>query len=100
MVRKQYMKCQHDGGCQNTDSEIREWSIAGYDPEPVFILCDEHAAEFGFCLYCGAFIGGTEDIFKTGQRGLCFECFIEIERDLDHTREYEYSDDDYYEDEY
>lgn len=79
MTKHYHIKCGHEG-C--TNPEVEEWIIQGYDPEPTFIFCLEHAAEFGFCVYCGAFIGGTEDIFITGQPGLCFDCFMQIEREL------------------
>lgn len=83
------VKCGHEG-CTNRD--VVEWSIGGYDPQPVFFFCPEHAAEFGFCIWCGNFIGGTEDIFLTGQVGLCFECFYQMEEE---SREFydEYEDD-------
>jgi hypothetical protein len=76
---RQYTKCQHEG-C--TDAEPREWSISGYDPEPTFIYCDEHAADAGFCISCGNFYGGTEEFFISGARGLCCECKSEMEEDM------------------
>lgn len=79
------MKCSHDG-CSRMDAEV--WSVYGTD-DSTFALCDEHAAEFGFCLYCGAFIGGTEDVFKVGMSGLCFDCFIQQREEM----EYELDDD-------
>ena len=78
------MKCSHDG-CQSMDAEL--WSVYGTD-DSTFALCSEHAAEFGFCLMCGAFVGGTEDVFLTGRDGICFDCFCR-ERD-----EMEYDDDE------
>lgn len=90
-MTRHYTKCQHDG-CTATD--VCEWNIAGYDPEPVFVFCAEHAAEFGFCLSCGAFIGGTEDCFLTGQDGICFECFIQAERELNRALNYDGDDED------
>lgn len=70
--------CQHE----NCDKEGSVWTIEGYDPPPQFCLCDDHAAEFGFCVYCGAFIGGTEDVFLTGRSGMCFDCYSEMEREF------------------
>ncbi len=84
--------CQHDG-CTVTD--VEEWSIAGYDPEPVFVFCYKHAAEFGFCTSCGAFIGGTEDCFLTGRAGICFKCFTFEEEHERREMEYQFGDDDY-----
>ena len=83
--------CGH-AGCAATT--VSEWTIAGYDPEPTFWLCAEHAAAFGFCLSCGAFIGGTEDVFLTGETGLCFECFMDMQRE-EHSLGYENDDDEY-----
>ncbi len=77
MTARQYTKCQQDG-CSSED--VQEWTIEGYDPVPVFVFCTDHAREFGFCLHCGAFIGGTEDVFLTRQDGICFECFTRQER--------------------
>lgn len=87
---RKYTKCQHEG-C--TSEDVCDWTIQGYDPEPVFIFCAEHAAEFGFCLSCGAFIGGTEDVFLTGEDGLCFDCFIKVEREMN--RAFNSDDGDY-----
>lgn len=80
------MKCEQEG-CKERGNA---YYIEGYDPVPEFHFCEEHAAKFGFCLSCGAFIGGTEDVFLTGREGQCFDCF-NAER-----REYErgYDDDD------
>jgi hypothetical protein len=72
---------KHNGGCEG---RVQEWAIEGYDPVPVFVLCEQHAAEFGFCTSCGAFIGGTEDVFLTGQQGLCFDCFRFLDEELRH----------------
>lgn len=91
-MTRAYTKCQHDG-CTATDG-IEEWTIWGYEPAPIFVLCPEHAAEFGFCLWCGAFIGGTEDIFLTGQKGLCFDCFISMEREMGRAYTSDYDDDE------
>jgi hypothetical protein len=74
------VKCEQEG-CKERASG--EWRIEGYDPVPVFNFCDEHAAKFGFCTSCGAFIGGTEDVFLTGQEGLCFDCYISIKDELE-----------------
>lgn len=71
-MRVKIYMCQHEG-C--TSQEATEWCIDGYESVPCFVYCPEHAAEFGFCLWCGRYIGGTEDVFITGQEGLCFECF-------------------------
>lgn len=73
------MKCEQEG-CKERGNE---YQIAGYDPVPVFHFCDDHAAAFGFCLHCAAFIGGTEDVFLVGQEGLCFDCFIAINDELE-----------------
>ena len=54
-----------------------------YAPFVLVNFCDEHAAKFGFCTSCGAFIGGTEDVFLTGQEGLCFDCFVSIKDELE-----------------
>jgi hypothetical protein len=89
------MKCEHEGCTKRASGE---WYIAGYDPVPVFHFCDEHAASFGFCLICGAFIGGTEDVFMTGQEGLCFECFVSVRDELDGDLRFDYEDE--VEDEY
>lgn len=65
-------------------AEAQTYVIQGYEPPlPRFDLCSKHAAEFGFCLSCGAFIGGTEDVFLTGKEGLCFECFSAEQREID-----------------
>lgn len=85
------MKCEHEG-CKERASG--EWRIEGYDPVPVFHFCDEHAAEFGFCTSCGAFIGGTEDVFLTGQTGLCFDCYISIKDELEGDERFEGDGDD------
>jgi hypothetical protein len=73
-MRTKVYTCQHEG----CTAEAEEWCIDGYDPVPTFVYCHEHAAEFGFCLWCGHFIGGTEDVFLTGQVGMCFECVIRM----------------------
>lgn len=92
MTTKKYMvKCQHEG-C--TSDSVSEWSIGGYEPEPVFFFCHEHAAEFGFCLDCGSYIGGTEDVFLTGRTGICFQCYEREQRELDRVFEGEDWDDD------
>jgi hypothetical protein len=88
--QRAYTKCQHEG-CTATDG-IEDWTIQGYDPAPVFVFCADHAAEFGFCTSCGAFIGGTEDVFLTGQRGLCFDCFMAIEREIERSCNTDYDD--------
>lgn len=69
------------------------WTIEGYANPPKFVLCDKHAAEFGFCLTCGAFIGGTEDCFLTGQDGVCFECYSREQREFDPYLDPELEDD-------
>ena len=85
------MKCEHDG-CKERGEF---YYIDGYIPVPEFLFCPDHAAKFGFCLTCGAFIGGTEDVFLTGRTGQCFDCF-QAER-----REYKRDfDDQFGEDEY
>lgn len=84
--------CQHEN-C----GELGDWyAIDGYEPVPEFCFCPDHAAEFGFCLLCGAFIGGTEDVFLVGREGMCFDCF-NAERH-EYERSYDYSDDDDWED--
>lgn len=71
--------CQH-AGC--TDPNVSEWVITGYEkPLPTFYYCPQHAAEAGFCVYCGAFVGGTEDFLKSGVQGLCFDCFYQLEEE-------------------
>lgn len=89
-----YVTCSehHKGDCEG---DVQEWFIEGYDPVPKFILCDKHAAEFGFCTYCGGFIGGTEDVFITGRTGLCFDCFMQLEHDMSEPL---YDEDTYYDD--
>jgi hypothetical protein len=74
------MKCKHDG-CKER-GEL--YYIEGYDPVPEFCFCEDHAAEFGFCLLCGGFIGGTEDVFLVGQTGLCFECFHALRDEMEY----------------
>ena len=49
------MKCEHDGCTERGDRYV----IGGTGDEAEFYFCDGHAAEFGFCTFCGAFIGGT-----------------------------------------
>lgn len=73
------LRCDHDG----CNERARQWTITGYDDPPTFDFCTTHAAEFGFCLSCGNFIGGTEDVFKTGRPGICFECFLQEAREMD-----------------
>lgn len=72
------MRCSHDG-CKRMDAEL--WSVYGTD-DSTFALCYDHAAAFGFCLTCGAFIGGTEDVFKVGMEGMCFDCFIQLSDEM------------------
>lgn len=81
--------CQHEGCGEYGEM----YTIQGYDPEPIFCFCPDHAAEFGFCVVCGAFIGGTEDVFRVGQTGLCFDCFIEL-REEPYSSEYDEWDDE------
>lgn len=95
-----YVTCsrEHEGGCEG---DVQEWFIDGYDPVPAFVMCEKHAADFGFCTHCGGFIGGTEDIFLTGKKGLCFDCSIkenaEMERALNADMGYD-DEDLYYDD--
>ena len=70
--------CEHEG-CNEVGNE---YVIFGYVRAPHFTFCDQHAADFGFCVYCGNFIGGTEDVFITGQSGMCFDCYIQLEQEL------------------
>lgn len=85
------MKCEHEG-CKE---RANEWCIPWNEPPAIFHFCDDHAAEFGFCLTCGNFIGGTEDVFLTGQDGLCFECFIQVRDELESDERFDYDDDDW-----
>ena len=80
--------CEHE----HCGELANAYTIEGYDPAPTFYFCDEHAAAFGFCLSCGAFIGGTEDVFLVGREGLCFDCFTAERREYE--RSYDYGDDD------
>lgn len=82
----------HKGGCEG---DVQEWAIEGYDPVPVFVLCEQHASDFGFCTYCGAFIGGTEDVFLVGRTGLCFDCFMRLEHDMQSSIDDDYEWEDY-----
>lgn len=91
-MARAYTKCQYPG-CTATEG-IEEWTIWGYGPAPIFVYCAEHAAQSGFCLSCGAFIGGTEDVFLTGQKGLCFDCFLQIEREMERAGNSDYGDDE------
>jgi hypothetical protein len=90
-MRTKVYTCQHEG----CTAEAEEWCIDGYDPVPTFVYCHEHAAGFGFCLWCGHFIGGTEDVFLTGQVGMCFECFIREQQEHDRDM---FGDDDEHDD--
>ncbi len=87
------MKCEHEGCTERASG----WSILWSEPPAEFNFCDKHAAEFSFCLTCGNFIGGTEDVFLTGQEGLCFDCFIQLRDELEGDERFE-PEDEYQED--
>lgn len=89
MSIKPLNSCQHEG-CIEVGTV---WTIQGYDPEPEFLLCEEHAAEFGFCTYCGNFIGGTEDEFLVGRKGICFDCNRQIDDEFRADTGGDYDDD-------
>lgn len=85
------MKCEQEGCTERGDA----YYIEGYDPVPEFHFCPDHAAEFGFCISCGGFIGGTEDVFLTGQKGMCFDCFHAERREYERENDWENDDYDY-----
>jgi hypothetical protein len=87
------MRCEYklpDGSQCGAPAD--QWDIWGYgEPAPRFYYCREHAARFGFCLSCGAFVGGTEDFLRTGQEGLCFDCYWTEQQEIERVF---YDDDD------
>ena len=54
-------------------------------------LCPKHAAEAGYCPYCGAYVGGTEDELDVWTYGMCSDCLADDEFDDD---EDEFDDDE------
>lgn len=88
-------KCQVDG-CTNDD--VQHYEIIGYDPEPQFEYCDQHAYEAGFCTNCGAFFGGTEEFFMSKCPRICSECCEDINEDLDLGHPDDFDDEDEMED--
>lgn len=71
-------RCEHDECSQHGKTRT-------YPDGNAICLCDEHAIDFGFCLLCDTFVGGTEDVFLTEMRGVCWECYAEamIEAEAD-----------------
>src|SRR5687768_7902714 len=83
--------CEEEG-CDST--EVAEYhNYYADEPHQVAWLCDVHATEAGYCLWCTHFRAGTEEYDFSPVRGYCRDCLDEIRYEAG-----EYDDDDYEDD--
>lgn len=79
----------HDQVCE---VEGCERDATGYPyPGGPWFLCPKHAAEAGYCPYCGAYVCGTEEKLDVWTYGMCSDCLADDEFDDD---EDEFDDDE------
>jgi len=75
-MAKQPDTCDHEG-CEQLGDIYR------YSDGHLAVFCAAHAAEAGFCPYCGSYVRGCEeDDLALILYGMCDECADEVEEDL------------------
>jgi len=88
------MECEH---CHKRETDEEQFPLYTYPVEVdgkilTTFLCDNCAAEEGFCPCCGYFVLGSSDDYTLSGHGLCAECLEELRIELG---EYD-EQDDYY----
>lgn len=86
-------ECDYEG-CPSLGAEMYQWP-GEVDGSTTIWLCDEHAVEYGFCLWCGHFGAGCDDYDFSPVKGYHRDCYDELRYELG-----EVEDDDQYEDYY
>lgn len=73
------VKCEGDG-CENAAREYRlvddDGSLVMWD------LCDDHAADAGFCPACGWYAAGADDD-HLARHGVCYECWTQLNDEIE-----------------
>lgn len=87
--------CEHVENDTPCTEDATPWFLQSLDTEPVGYYCDKHAADFGFCISCGAFCAGFEHYDFSPIEGYCGNCVEHLRAEMG-----EYDDDEYDEYEY
>jgi hypothetical protein len=99
-------ECEEES-CTSIEAREYHWLVVEPGESDVVWYCDDHAAEAGFCLWCGHFGAGSEEYDFSRHKGYHRDCFEEMRYDVGDFDEeedwyddpYGYGDEDYGDDE-